>query len=252
MIQFRMDSFTFLLKKFLTFFIEPFGLVVTLMVVGLYFLHKKRLHFAKIFLFGGFSLLLLFSFEPFSHFLLKNLEGRYPKYNYKTSVKYIHVLGGGHNTDPAQPLSSHLSDASTKRVLEGVIIHKRLPDTKLIFTGYEGSTSTPTAFMNAQLAIALGVDEKELLINPAPRDTKEEALFAKTIVKNEPFILVTSASHMPRAMLLFESLGMHPIPAPTDFHSNNTPDIIPSLGSFYRSQTAIHEYIGIVWAKIRS
>ena len=37
-----------------------------------------------------------------------------------------------------------------------------------------------------------------------------------------PFILVTSAGHMPRSMAVFEAQGMQPIPAPTEFitHDN--------------------------------
>ncbi len=247
-----MDSIAFFVKKFITFFVEPLGLVITLIVIGLYFLYKNRFSYAKIFISIGFFLLVLFSFEPFSNLLVQGLENQYPKYDYKTSVNYIHVLGGGHNTDKKQPISSHLGSASTKRVLEGVIIHRKLPNTKIILTGYAGKTSTPTALMNAQLAIELGVDEKELIINPTPRDTKEEALFTRTIVGNEPFILVTSASHMPRAMMLFESLGMHPIPAPTDFHITDTLHLTLESGSLEDSRMAIHEYIGMLWAKIRS
>lgn len=247
-----MDSIAFFMKKFITFFVEPLGLVITLVAIGLYFLYRNRLDYAKIFISLGFFLLFLFSFEPFSNLLVQGLENQYPKYNSKTSIEYIHVLGGGHNTDKKQPISSHLGDASTKRVLEGVIIHKKLSNTKIILTGYAGKTSTPTALMNAQLAMELGVNEKELIINPTPRDTKEEALFTRSIVGNEPFILVTSASHMPRAMMLFESLGMHPIPAPTDFHAGDTFYLQPKVIFLRNSTMAIHEYIGMIWAKIRS
>ncbi|MBE0515405.1 ElyC/SanA/YdcF family protein, partial [Sulfurimonas sp.] len=211
-------EFGFYLKKFVTFFLEPLGFVSALFAIGLYFLFVDRKNISKLFLSLSFLFLLLFSYEPFSNFLVKNLEENYPKYGYKKDIKYIHVLGGGHNTDESQPLSSNISSSGIKRVLEGVIIHMQTPGSKLVFTGYEGDTEIPNAIMNAKLAAALGVEEKNMILNPNPKDTKEEALFLRSILSGEKFALVTSATHMPRAIMLFESLGLNPVAAPTDFH----------------------------------
>ena len=244
----------FLAKKFITFFVEPLGLIATLLVIGLYMLHVKKYRFAKVLLFVGLFLLLLFSYPPFTNFLVQNLENQYPKFDYKTNVKYIHVLGSGHNTDSSQPISSQISSGGTKRVLEGVIIHKQMPDTKIIFTGYAGDTNTTNAQMNAKLAHALGIAYKDMIINGKPTDTKEEALFTKSLVGEKPFVLVTSATHMPRAMMLFHSLDMHPVPAPTNFYKSEFRGYLraPAPLYFYISSLAIHEYLGILWAKLTS
>jgi len=243
----------FYLKKFITFFVEPYGMIFSLLILGLYFLFLKKEILTKIFLSLSFTLLFLFSYPPFSNFLVKNLEIRYPKYDYSHKITYIHVLGGGHNTDETQPLSSQIGNASVKRVLEGILIHKQVDNSKLIFTGYEGSTDTPTAIMNAKLAQALGVKRENIIINPKPKDTKEEALFTKTILDDEKFVLVTSATHMPRSMMLFNSLGLNPIPAPTNFYKNDRKDLFqaPNIHSLANSQIAVHEYIGILWSKLR-
>ncbi|WP_345993589.1 ElyC/SanA/YdcF family protein [Sulfurimonas sp. HSL-1716] len=185
--------------------------------------------------------------------LVTNLENRYTKFeSTDLDISYIHVLGNGNNDDYTQPLSSMLSAAGTKRVLEGVLIQKRYPNAKLIFTGYEGDTTLPNAIANADLAVALGVKKEMLIVNPLPHDTKEEALFTKTLVKDKPFILVTSAAHMPRAMKLFKDLGMKPIPAPTDYKKQKVRSLFckPNIGSFENSQSAMHEYIGMLWATL--
>lgn len=248
-----MNEFGFFLKKFITFFVEPFGMVLTLFVVGLYYLYIKRNNLAKFFLSLASIAMFLFSYPPFANYLVQNLENQYPKYDYKTEVKYILVLGSWHTTDLSQPLSSQIGNAGIKRDLEGVLIHKQTEGSKLIFTGYEANTDTPTAVMNARLAEALGVKVEDMLINPNPRDTKEEAIFTKSVVGEEPFVLVTSATHMPRAMKLFKSLGLNPIPAPTNFHKEEFLGYLraPSIYSFYKSQVAVHEYIGILWAMIK-
>ena len=246
-------SIGFLLKKFVSFFVEPLGLVVTLLAIGLYLLHVKKIRFAKVILSSGLFLLLLFSYPPFANFLVQNLENQYPKFDYKEQVRYIHVLGNGHTTDPFQPISSQISNSGTKRVLEGVIIHKRMPNSKIIFTGYKGETNTTNAVMNAKLAHALGVVYKDMIINGKPVDTKEEALFSKTIIGDKPFILVTSATHMPRAMMLFQSLGMRPIPAATDYYKSDFRGYLrePKPIYFFISSLAMHEYLGILWTKLK-
>ncbi len=246
-------EFGFFLKKFITFFIEPFGLVLSLFVFGIYFLFANKKSYSKLFLSLSLGLLLLFSYEPFSNFLLENLENQYPKYDYKKDVKYIHVLGSGHNTDKSQPLSSNIGSVGVKRVIEGVGIHFKTPNSKLIFTGYEGDTNISNAQMNASLAMMLGVKEDNIIINKEPKDTKEEALFTKSILGDEAFVLVTSASHMPRSMRLFKSLGLNPIAAPTAFYKKESSGYLkePDIYSFENSTMAIHEYIGILWSVLK-
>lgn len=242
----------FFLKKFITFFVEPFGMIFSLFIIGFYFLFKKQYKYAKVLFSTAFGLFLLLSYPPFSNFLVENLENKYPKYNYKHDIKYIHVLGSGHNTDESQPLSSQVS--VVKRILEGVIIHKQISGSKLILTGYKGDTNISNAQMNAKLAMALGVKEENIIINANPKDTKEEAIFARSLLDNEEFVLVTSATHMPRSMKLFQSLGLNPISAPTDFYKEEFDGFaeVPSIKALENSRRAIHEYIGILWNMIRS
>lgn len=244
----------FYLKKFISFFVEPFGLGLTLIFIGIFFLYKQKQSRAKLFLLLGSFIFLLFSYPPFSNFLVANLENQYQKYDYKENVEYIHVLGNGHNTDKTQPISSQISDAGVKRVLEGIIIYKKIPNSKLIFTGFKGDTDTSIAQMNSKLAMALGVRGEDIITNDEAKDTKEEAIFTKSILNKQAFVLVTSATHMPRAMMLFKSLGMNPIAAPTNFYKRDMDTYLkaPNIHAFNVSVIAMHEYIGILWAKIKS
>lgn len=246
-------SFGLWVKKFISFFFEPVGIVITLCVVGMFYMYNKNGDRAEKFFLATFLALVLFSYPPFANFLITPLENQYQKYDYSKKVKYIHVLGNGHTTDSTQPISSQITNDGTKRVLEGVILHKNIPDSKIIFTGFAGRTDRANAFMNARLAVALGVDQNSIIINPKPEDTREEAEFTKTIVNEKPFVLVTSASHMPRAMMLFESMGMHPIAAPTAFYKDNNISWLraPSAHAFFVSTLAMHEYLGILYAKIK-
>ncbi|MDD2356482.1 MAG: ElyC/SanA/YdcF family protein [Thiovulaceae bacterium] len=240
----------FTLKKIISFFVEPFGLVLFFFFVGLYYLYRSRFTKAKIFLSFSFILLFLFSYPPFSNLLVGNLEDVYGKFEtIDANISYIHVLGNENNDDTTQPLSSIIGDTSLKRVVEGVLLQKQYPAAKLIFTGYKRDMTLANSDVNAKMALALGTSAKNIIINSKAQDTKEEALFAKSVVGEKQFILVTSATHMLRAVKLFRDNGLNPIPAPTDFKKKNIRSIWikPDVESFKNSQVAVHEYIGLMW-----
>jgi uncharacterized SAM-binding protein YcdF (DUF218 family) len=59
---------------------------------------------------------------------------------------------------------------------------------------------------------------------------------------------------MPRCMGIFRKLGMQPIPAPTDYQAGQNPldaSFTPSIEHLRLSELALHEYIGIVWYRLR-
>ncbi len=67
--------------------------------------------------------------------------------------------------------------------------------------------------------------------------------------------LVTHAWHMPRAMLSFAPTGLAVVPAPTRFFSRSDPlwtDFIPSTQAFRGTYYAVHEWIGILWYRLRA
>ena len=108
----------------------------------------------------------------------------------------------------------------------------------------------------ARVAREMGVPESDIILETKSRDTKDEALFIKPIVGNELFVLVTTASHIPRSMALFNKLGMNPIPSPIghsvkDVQGLSHYSFFPSPGNIQKTELAIHEYLGMTWAKLR-
>ena len=243
----------FITKKIITFFVEPLGLILTLGLIGLYFLNKSAYTKAKFFLSFSIFLLLFLSYPPVGNSLTQRLESQYSKYDYKNNdILYIHVLGSGHYDNSKWPLSAQIGNASLKRTIEGISIYKKLnnPNIKLIFTGYAGpGNNTTNAEINASVAKIAGISNKKIIVNGRPKDTKEEAIYNKSLTEGKPFVLVTSASHMTRAIKLFEGVGLKPIPAPTDFKRIDVEFLsIPSISSLQKSRIAIHEFLGIAWS----
>jgi uncharacterized SAM-binding protein YcdF (DUF218 family) len=106
-----------------------------------------------------------------------------------------------------------------------------------------------------KMAEALGVSAEDIQRLSEPRDTEEESQQIAPIVGPQRFILVTSASHMPRAMGLFRKRGMQPIAAPTDYlapgHRVELDDLVPDGYKLFKSQIAFYEYLGLGWEKLR-
>lgn len=232
----------------------PFPIFLILVGIGLYVWHRgHQRHAQKIFIFSLLWITLL-SYPPFSALLLRPLESTYHQVNMDSlHPRYIHVLGSGHTSNPKLPLSSELGLISLVRVNEGVVIYKRYPHMKLIFSGYGGTDPISNARKNAQMAIALGVNPHDIIILESPKDTQEEAIAVKKILGSEPLILVTSASHMVRASSLFRKNGINVVEAPTDFQVKKESGLwqFPSAEGLARSECAFHEYLGLLWGKLK-
>lgn len=166
------------------------------------------------------------------------------------------MLGAGHTTDDSQPITSQVNPIAVIRLNEGIRLYNKLQGkAKLIVSGYSGIYDPNThAAMQQQLAVSLGVPKNDLILNTTPKDTQEEALEAKRLCGNAKLILVTSASHMKRAMKFFEQVGLHPTPAPTNHLASiqyfKYTDIFSS-DALVQSRIAMHEFIGLLWQKIK-
>jgi len=252
----------FLLKKIVAPFLMPVSGLLFLALAGLFCLwFTRKQKTGKVLVTIATLLLGLLSYNAVSYRLVAPLEGRHPPLtNLDTvhEVKWIVVLGGGSCVNLELPVSTYLSDSSLFRLLEGVFIYNRLPGSKLIVSGRSGlSGVTPMAGVMANVATEWGVEEADIVVEAESKDTKDHAIFVKKIVGQDRFIVVTSASRMPRAMALFRGQGMDPIAAPTDYmvmerEGGLQPrDFFPDAGSLEKVERALHEYLGLIWANVR-
>ncbi len=247
----------FLLKKTIAMFLMPLPLGMAFIVLALILLYRDKLQKAKIVLYFTVVWFFLFSYTPFVDLLLEPLESKYATlHQAPKEIKYIYVLGGGHDTDETHPITSQVRESALVRLNEGIRLYRQLQGkSKIIVSGHSGFyDSTSHAEMQAKLAMALGVPKEDIILRSKPKDTQEEAISAKKLLGKTPFILVTSASHMGRAMQFFEHEGLTPIPAPTNhLASTEQPDYRDFFSSraLEKSRILFHEVLGIVWQKLK-
>ncbi len=168
---------------------------------------------------------------------------------------YIIVLGSGHTADPALPALGQLSATALQRLTEGIRLQRALPGSLLITSGYQGRSTHSQADIMRQAAMTLGVDGASVMTQDSPSTTAEEAKFyAGTYGRSSHLVLVTSATHMPRAMYLFQQEGLQPIAAPTGHLIKRDPGQSRSLWfsthNLDKCHKALHEYVGLLWARL--
>lgn len=238
-------------------FLMPLPLGVFFIVLALLLLYRNKTKPAKFMLALSMIWFFLFSYPPFANTLLYSLESKIPTlHKAPENVKYIYVLGGRHHTDESLPITSQIVETSVVRLTEGIRLYHQLhEEASIIVSGGRGSFDPTThAAMQKKLALALGVKKEKIILRPEPRDTEEEAIAAKALLDDTPFILVTSASHMARAVQFFKNEGLEPIPAPTNHlgriqHPNYT-DLFSS-DALEKSRIVFHEVLGLIWQKIK-
>jgi uncharacterized SAM-binding protein YcdF (DUF218 family) len=100
------------------------------------------------------------------------------------------------------------------------------------------------------MARELGVEDASMTVLDKPLDTAAEAQAVAALLGDAPFILVTSAYHMPRAVRLMRRAGARPISAPTDQRAGDPiahywSYFLPSSAGLRRTEFALHEYLGL-------
>lgn len=248
----------FMLKKILSQCIYPLPIVMLIaLIIAIVLMVKKKKGFLEKLVIFHIILLGALSFQPIPRLLTRALEQQYPTLDsVPRDISAIVVLGGGSCSDPTVPTSSQLTPQSLIRLTEGIALLNKTDSAKLILTGGAVLDTLTIASIQRKMAISLGVDSQRIALADSALDTEMEALAVKKMVPSGKFIVVTSATHMPRAMRLFEKVQLEPIPAPTNFLAVSGPlspgDFFPNGRNIETATVAYHEYLGYIWSVIRN
>ncbi len=208
----------FIISKLLLYLLFPLSWVFILLVIAIASKDKKRRYR---FLTAAVILLFVFSnaflFNRFAKLWdvpaneLKNTD------TYKCAIILGGFSGGGYNE------KGHFNPAAD-RFIQGVKLLATGKVSHLLITGGNGSLN-PGSFregpwVKTQLE-ELKFPDSTLLIEGNSKNTIENARFSNTLLKQShlpgPYLLVTSAFHMRRALMIFKKEGINVIPYPCNF-----------------------------------
>lgn len=172
------------------------------------------------------ALLLATATTPLSDLLAEPLENRFPPPAAPPDDPAgVIVLGGAVSPPLSRARGQPALNAAADRLAAFADLARRYPNARLIASGGSGLLLNQAEREDAATAAALaqmGLDPSRVVFESQSRNTWENGLFSRDLMAAEnggPWILVTSAFHMPRAIGVFRKLGMEPIPYPVDYRT---------------------------------
>ena len=242
----------YVLRFFYAWLLPP-GLFILIILGSLYFfLRTKRKYWLAV----PLLLIYLLSISAVSTKLIKPLEGYYPQPDPDSlkGAQAIVVLGGGASDNVSDfNGKGQISSRAANRFLMALRLHKAL-NIPVILSGGQGySRSATEAEIAARTLTSCGVEEEYLILEDRSRNTQENAAFTKKICQQkhlQKIILVTSACHLPRSVMLFQREDIDVIPYPADYRTSNRNALdvfsfVPSINSLYNTTASFKEYMGI-------
>ncbi len=149
------------------------------------------------------------------------------------------------------------SGASALRALEAARVYRLLgSDTLVIVSGGDpaatpGQADEASALRDA--LVKLGVSYEHILLDSDSQNTRAHAVNLVRLLRSRDisrFVLVTSTTHMRRALWAFRAKGADPIPSPSPSPIDNNQGwdaFWPSPKSLAHAQSAIYDYAGLLY-----
>ena len=247
----------FTLQKVIWFLLLPPASLIILLLGGMLIAGKRRLA-GRVIILAGIALLYLLSIAPVADLLLKPLESAAPPLQRLPATADAVVVPGGGSVDLSWANAPPLPNSETlTRVVAGVEIARTL-HIPLVLTGGNGepfATTLNDADVMAAAAVSLGLPRSQIVVENRSRNTLENSLAVRRIVKGDRIILATSAYYMRRAVAMFRRRGFTVVPAPTYWQVQTRRSgpalLIPHAACLAASSTALAEWLSLVWWGIR-
>lgn len=246
----------FALSKILGFFASPSNLVIMLGLFGALLLRTRFARAGWGLAIASLVLLSVMGFSPIGNVLIIPLEQRFPPWDAtRGAPDGILVLGGAVTPDVSAARHDVALNEAGERMTVAVELARRFPRARLLFSGGSDRlirSEPKEADFAGRLFESLGVARERLVLEDRSRNTVENAVFSKELVRPKPgerWLLVTSAHHLPRAVGVFRQAGFPVEPYPTDWRTRGTEDVLrgfPTVGDgLRRTDTAVREWVGL-------
>lgn len=252
------------LSKLLPELVYPLGLALILLIISIFLIRRNRLQVAVIL--AAILLLWLGSNHWTAMGLARSLEWQYFPPAVVPRADIIILLGGGTEAHEFPRPLVELNGAGD-RVLYAAALYKQGAAPRILVSG--GSFEKPAPQSSPaeeahQVLLMLGVPSEAMWLETESRNTHENAVNSWEMLAPmglNKVLLVTSASHMPRAVPLFREQGFEVTPMPTDYlvtragwHQLSQPDLFqqimnltPSAGDLAVTTRILKEYLGMFY-----
>lgn len=190
--------------------------------------------------------------SPLAAWALGTLENRFPVPRIEEPVAGIVMLGGAVNVHIAADRGAPALNEAGERVTAVATLARRFPEADILLSGGAGDRHREGAATESALArdllVAMGVAPARIALEERSMDTCENARESARLAAGaagQSWLLVTSASHMPRAVACFRAAGFAVVPYPVDYRTRDSRmrSVAEGLSLL---DLAAHEWLGLV------
>jgi uncharacterized SAM-binding protein YcdF (DUF218 family) len=209
---------------------------------------------------GCVLVVLLFAiggWSPVGPALLMTLENRFGPAEIQGPVAGIVMLGGAVDSHISSDRGTIALMDAAERVTAVAELGRRYPEARILLSG-GGSHGTGTgrkteSSLARELLVSMGVPESRIELEERSLNTCQNAVESKLVARPgaaDQWLLVTSASHMPRAVACFRAVDFPVTPYPVDYRTRGAPDLRRPVSSIALGLSdfdlAAHEWIGLL------
>lgn len=249
------------MHQFLAQLFEPYTVLCLLVAVGLVRLWRRagggrgRLLLPT----AAFAVLMVLSLPEVGYLALGSLEWQHaPLGRRPAGTEVIVVLGGGITAPDGPNREARLNPDSVARCLHAAELYHQGDPCRVVVSGGEAEPGAPPlAAAMRSLLVDLGVDPSDITEEGTSLNTHENAARVAALLRHRGrhVVLVTEATHMPRAVRAFRRQGVEAIPAPCPYqatsHALSAEDLLPDVRAVIRCQEALYEWVGMAWYWVR-
>ena len=251
----------FLAAKILGFFALPSNILIALGLLGIVLMATRFARAGRRLAVTALVLIAIAGLSPLGNALILPLEERFPAYDLSRDAARgaptgIISLGGAFDT-VVSPVRHEVGlNEAAERMTAMAELARRFPNARIVFSGGSGRlifNGATEAELAERLFLSFGIAKERITLEDKSRDTDENALFTRDILKPKPgerWLLVTSAHHMPRAVGVFRAAGFPVEAFPVDYRTRGAIDIarpFSTLGDgLRRTDTAAREWVGLL------
>lgn len=253
----------FIQKLISNLFLSPSLFIIFLLFLSLIvkknYIERKLLQ--KIFIFLSVFIYII-SIDPVKDMFLKPLERKYKVITKEKLLEGdVYILLGSGIFDNA-PMSfgenGIPSETAMVRIVETLRLYKISPKKIILSGGKTFGNKNSEAEVYKKFLVSMGVDSNDVLLEDESRTTAENSNKTKVLFEENYYkkgIVVTSASHMPRAVKSFERNGINVIEAPcgynVGYNNYGINAFLPKASNIELLRRAVWEYMGYIYYSLR-
>lgn len=247
----------FILANTIGFLALPSNLLIVVALVGAALMATRLSGAGRAVCVTAVILLAIAGFSPLGNILLLPLEERFPPWDENRGAPDgIVVLGGAISPVDTAARNAPAINESAERIIVIADLARRFPQAPIVYSGGDARIDA-TGLTEADAALGViesfGIARERIVLESKSRNTVENAVFSRAMVQPNPgerWLLVTSASHMPRAIGAFRRAGFPVEAYPVDWRTGSRADAKRPFralsAGLARTDNAVREWVGLL------